>query len=95
MIPKLRDQIRTRFGESAASAFEMGIWLSVSPMSDEESRRRAIANAEGAAKRTGLEPGRIQDTFSILRTIADRNAFAEQVTRSIQEILKDLTRIGA
>jgi hypothetical protein len=96
MIPKLRDQIRTRFGESAASAFEMGIWLSVSPMSDdEESRRRAIANAEGAAKRTGLESGRIQDTFSILRTIADRNAFAEQVTRSIQEILKDLTRIGA
>jgi len=89
-IPRLRDEIRKRYGNRASAAFEMGIWLAVSPLADDQGRRSALTHTEELAQRIGFDKEYISRFFRRARKTSDRFQFADEVTRFITETLKQL-----
>lgn len=89
-IPRLRDEIRKRYGSRASEAFEMAIWLAVSPLADDQGRRSALTHAEELAQKIGFDKEYINGFFGRARKISDRFEFKDEVTRFITETLKQL-----
>ena len=89
-IPGLRDEIRERHGSMASAAFEMAIWLAVSPLADNQGRRSALTHAEELAQKIRLDKKYTSRFFKRARRISDRFQFADEVTRFITETLKQL-----
>lgn len=89
-IPSLRYEISHRYGEKASSAFEMGIWLAVSPLSEHAGRQRALIHVEALAQTVGLDPVYVSKSLHKVRTISDRFEFADEITQFILETVKQL-----
>ena len=89
-IPFLRDEISNRYGERASSAFEMGIWLAVSPLSEQTGRLRALIHVEALAGIVGLDPVYVSRFLNRVRAIPDRFEFATEVTQFTSETVRQL-----
>ncbi|MCX5643508.1 MAG: hypothetical protein NTZ17_02310 [Phycisphaerae bacterium] len=89
-IPSLRAEIRKRYGTRASEAFEMAIWLAVSPLADDQGRRSALTHAEEFAQKIGFDKEYTSRFFRRGRKISDRFQFADEVARFITETLKQL-----
>lgn len=92
-IPLLRDEIRKKYGNKASEAFEMAIWLAVSPLSDDQGRQKAISHAEKLAETIGLDKVQISKLFIEARKISDRLQFASKVPQFLMETMKQLEAI--
>ena len=92
-IPLLRDIIREKYGNKASKAFEMAIWLAVSPLADDQSRLKALSHAEKHAQKIGLDKAYISRLFKEARRISDRLQFASKIPQFLTETLKQLETI--
>ena len=92
-IPSLRNKIRRKYGHRASSAFELGIWLAVSPLSEETGRGTALRCVEDLAPKVGLETEFVTNFVEKARKISDHIEFADEVTRFIMKTLKKIEGI--
>lgn len=88
VIPELSKKIQKKYGMKASSAFEMGVFLGMSPLSDEKGRPLALSHAEKQAKKTGLDNIYITDFFRKVEKISDRLEVANEVQRFILDTIE-------
>jgi len=89
-VPALRKEIQKRYGSKESAAFEMGFWLSTSPLLSGSDREEALKHIEVYGSTIGLAPAKLSQFVRRARSITNEGAYIRQLQGFFSEIAAQL-----